>query len=195
MNIKNESHTSRRWLQRYLGLLKVAEEAELLWPQDQQCMTSTLDAPGSPAHPVDVLLQTQKHFKIQRKCTWKAVKEYYTRKNSVVSAFKVLNFNKIVAKNINRFFQGFSYTLGSSGGSYWTIQSTSGISSPRAATSVHKRMPESALQNWKKVVVRLVCFCFPWVGKKNWFKAAAPAGESMKGRRTLTWMAMTGRSM
>lgn len=69
MNIKNESHTSRRWLQRYLGLLKVAEEAELLWPQDQQCMTSTLDAPGSPAHPVDVLLQTQKHFKIQRKCT------------------------------------------------------------------------------------------------------------------------------
>lgn len=124
----------------------------------------------------------------------KQSKNTIPEKNSVVSAFKVLNFNKILAKNINRFFQGFSYTLGSSGGSYWTIQSTSGISSPRAATSVHKRMPESALQNWKKVVVRLVCFCFPWVGKKNWFKAAAPAGESMKGR-TLTWMAMTGRSM
>lgn len=53
-------------------------------------------------------------------------------------------------------------TLGSSGGSYWTIQSTSGMSRPRAATSVHSRMPESALQNWKKVVVRLVCFCLPW---------------------------------
>lgn len=44
--------------QSYLGLLEVAEEAELLWPQDQQCMTSTLDPSGSPAHPVDVLLQT-----------------------------------------------------------------------------------------------------------------------------------------
>lgn len=53
-------------------------------------------------------------------------------------------------------------TFGSSGGSYWTIQSTSGMSSPLAATSVHSRMPESALQNWKKVVVRLVCFCLPW---------------------------------
>lgn len=52
-------------------------------------------------------------------------------------------------------------TFGSSGGSYWTIQSTSGMSSPLAATSVHSRMPESALQNWKKVVVRLVCFCLP----------------------------------
>lgn len=52
-------------------------------------------------------------------------------------------------------------TFGSSGGSYWTIQSTSGISRPLAATSVQRRMPESALQNWKNVVVLLVCFCFP----------------------------------
>lgn len=53
--------TARRagaWLQRYLGLFEVAEEAELLWPQDQQSVTSALDASGSPAHPVDVLLQT-----------------------------------------------------------------------------------------------------------------------------------------
>lgn len=45
-------------LQRYLGLFEVAEEAELLWAQDQQRMASALDASGSPAHPVDVLLQT-----------------------------------------------------------------------------------------------------------------------------------------
>lgn len=53
------------------------------------------------------------------------------------------------------------YSRGSSGGSNWTIQSTSGMSRPRAATSVHSSIPESALQNWKKVVVRFVCFCFP----------------------------------
>lgn len=53
------------------------------------------------------------------------------------------------------------YSLGSSGGSYCTIQSTAGMSRPRAATSVHSRIPVSALQNWKKVVVRFVCFCFP----------------------------------
>jgi hypothetical protein len=28
-------------------------------------------------------------------------------------------------------------------------------------------MPESALQNWKKVVVRFVCFCLPWKEKEN----------------------------
>jgi len=53
------------------------------------------------------------------------------------------------------------FTLGSSGGSNWTIQSTSGISRPRAATSVHSNVPELALQNSKKVVVRFCCFCFP----------------------------------
>ena len=35
--------------------------------------------------------------------------------------------------------------------------------SPLAATSVQRRMPESALQKEKKVVVRFVCFCFPWM--------------------------------
>lgn len=70
-------------------------------------------------------------------------------------------------------------TFGSSGGSYWTIQSTSGISRPLAATSVQRRMPESALQNWKNVVVLFVCFCFPWkfvktkVGFCRVFKRAA----------------------
>lgn len=44
-------------------------------------------------------------------------------------------------------------------------------------------MPESALQNWKKVVVRLVCFCFPWIGKKKRLKAAACAGESTKEKK------------
>lgn len=72
-------------------------------------------------------------------------------------------------------------TLGSSGGSYCTIQSTSGISSPRAATSVHSRMPESALQNWKKVVVRLVCFCLPCEMKqsKETLRTAAAAGQHL----------------
>lgn len=54
------------------------------------------------------------------------------------------------------------HTLGSSGGSYCTIQSTAGMSSPLAATSVHNKIPDSALQNWKNVVVRFVCCCLPW---------------------------------
>lgn len=72
-------------------------------------------------------------------------------------------------------------TLGSSGGSYCTIQSTSGMSSPRAATSVHSRMPESALQNWKKVVVRLVCFCLPceMIQSKGTLRTAAAAGQHL----------------
>lgn len=53
------------------------------------------------------------------------------------------------------------YTFGSSGGSNCTIQSTAGISNPRAATSVQSSVPDSALQNWKNVVVRFVCFCLP----------------------------------
>lgn len=64
-------------------------------------------------------------------------------------------------------------TLGSSGGSYCTIQSTSGISSPLAATSVHNSIPESALQNWKNVVVRLFCFCLP----QNRIKTSIRAGN------------------
>ena len=42
-------------------------------------------------------------------------------------------------------------TLGSDGGSYCMIQSTSGMSKPRAATSVQIRIPSLALQNLKKV--------------------------------------------
>lgn len=55
------------WLQSYLGLLQVAEEAKLLWPQDQQSMTPALDTSGSPAHPVDVLLWTIKKTKTASK--------------------------------------------------------------------------------------------------------------------------------
>ena len=42
------------------------------------------------------------------------------------------------------------------------IQSTRGISKPRAATSVQRSVPDSALQNSKNVVVRFCCFCFPY---------------------------------
>jgi hypothetical protein len=44
------------------------------------------------------------------------------------------------------------------GGSNWMTQSTAGISRPRAATSVAKRVPESALQNSKNRAVRVFCF-------------------------------------
>lgn len=43
------------------------------------------------------------------------------------------------------------------------IQSTRGMSRPRAATSVQRRIPEEALQNSKKVLVRFCCFCLPCV--------------------------------
>jgi len=43
------------------------------------------------------------------------------------------------------------------------IQSTLGISSPRAATSVQSRIPVGALQNSKNVFVRFCCFCLPWI--------------------------------
>ena len=60
-------------------------------------------------------------------------------------------------------YRSVPFTLGSSGGSNCTIQSTSGISRPRAATSVHSNVPELALQNSKNVVVRFCCFCFPYM--------------------------------
>lgn len=41
------------------------------------------------------------------------------------------------------------------------IQSTAGISKPRAATSVQSKIPFSALQNSKNVFVRFCCFCRP----------------------------------
>lgn len=41
------------------------------------------------------------------------------------------------------------------------IQSTLGMSRPRAATSVQRRIPVGALQNSKKVLVRFCCFCLP----------------------------------
>lgn len=41
------------------------------------------------------------------------------------------------------------------------IQSTRGMSRPRAATSVQRRMPDVALMNSKKVSVRFCCFCLP----------------------------------
>ena len=53
------------------------------------------------------------------------------------------------------------YSLGSSGGSYCTIQSTCGMSRPRAATSVQSSMPALAAQKSKKVVVRLFCLRSP----------------------------------
>lgn len=54
------------------------------------------------------------------------------------------------------------YSRVSSGGSNCTIQSTCGMSSPLAATSVHSRIPLLASQNEKKVQVRFCCFCLPW---------------------------------
>lgn len=44
---------------------------------------------------------------------------------------------------------------------------TSGMSRPRAATSVHNKMPFSALQKSKKVEVRFCCFCFPWISRQS----------------------------
>lgn len=54
------------------------------------------------------------------------------------------------------------YSRGSSGGSYCTIQSTCGMSRPRAATSVQSKMPDFAWQNEKNVHVRFCCFCLPY---------------------------------
>ena len=41
------------------------------------------------------------------------------------------------------------------------------MSRPRAATSVHNKMPFSALQKSKKVEVRFCCFCFPWISRQS----------------------------
>lgn len=97
LTLKPTATQAGGWLQRYLGLLEVAEKAELLWPQDQQGMTSALDAPGCPAHPVDVLLQMikkQKRFKIYMKIQFKNIR---LEKKSVTSAFKVFNFNTMLS--------------------------------------------------------------------------------------------------
>jgi len=39
------------------------------------------------------------------------------------------------------------------------------MSKPRAATSVHNRTPEVALQNSKNVDVRFCCFWRPWMSR------------------------------
>lgn len=62
---------------------------------------------------------------------------------------KISNFHEfMISVKLEKYnlIESFN-TLGSSGGSNWTIQSTAGISNPRAATSVHSRVPDSALQN------------------------------------------------
>ena len=51
------------------------------------------------------------------------------------------------------------------------IQSTRGISNPLAATSVQRRIPDSALQNSKNVFVRFCCFCLPYPGGQYTFHA------------------------
>lgn len=44
----------------HLGLFEEAEEAELLWPEDEERVASAVDASGRPAHSVDVLLCAQR---------------------------------------------------------------------------------------------------------------------------------------
>lgn len=83
------------------------------------------------------------------------------------------------------------YSLVSFGGSYCTIQSTAGMSKPRAATSVHSKMPDSALQNWKNTDVRLACFCLPYK-TEYYVKSIEITDPSML---QLTWIEFTGRSM
>ena len=50
-------------------------------------------------------------------------------------------------------------------GSNWMIQSTTlGISNPRAATLVYKRVPVYCFRsNWKKIVIHFTCFYRPCV--------------------------------
>lgn len=124
-----------------------------------------------------------------------------------VNLINIISLNewKIIDGKMSKNRMETSYTLGSSGGSNWTIQSTAGMSKPRAATSVHKSVPDSALQNWKNVVVRLVCFCFPWIIRVNviWcMKSGLVINcifETVQTNHTkcdtLTWIDVTGKSM
>ena len=47
------------------------------------------------------------------------------------------------------------------------IQSTNGMSRPRAATSVQSKIASLAFTNWKNVCVLLFCFCLPWEKHKH----------------------------
>lgn len=42
----------------YFGLFEEAQEAELLWPEDQERVAFAVDASSCSAHSVDVLLRT-----------------------------------------------------------------------------------------------------------------------------------------
>lgn len=62
------------------------------------------------------------------------------------------------------------------------IQSTLGISRPRAATSVQSKIPVGALQNSKKVLVRFCCFCFPCQEKKRGKKGQKSSLDYRRGK-------------
>lgn len=64
------------------------------------------------------------------------------------------------------------------------IQSTFGMSSPLAATSVQSKMPFSALQNSKKVFVRFCCFCLPCISYVQY--RSARSVHSMRTCRSRT---------
>lgn len=46
----------------YLGLFEEAQEAQLLWAEDEEGVASSVDASGRSAHSVDVLLWAEGDF-------------------------------------------------------------------------------------------------------------------------------------
>lgn len=56
--LKSFPSGTRNGVDVHLSLFKETEEAQFLWPQDQEGVASAVDASGSSAHPVDVLLWT-----------------------------------------------------------------------------------------------------------------------------------------
>ena len=77
--------------------------------------------------------------------------------NSIISAFPSFPCRAVRPTR-------WTKTSASDGGSHWKTQSISSMSTPRAMTSVHRRIALSSSLNFFRIFVRF-CFIFPWIDR------------------------------
>ena len=127
-------------VQGHVGLFQVSEEAELLGPEDHEGVALAALAPGGPAHPVDVLLGVVRrvvlHDPVHVRDIQPAGSHVRTQKDPGVSIAILQKLKLIIVE----------------------VESTQLIMNLETNFSVSQLN-----RTWKNVVVRLVCFCLPWI--------------------------------
>ncbi len=123
---------------------EVFQEAQFFWNKKKEGSSSSALSSSCSAYSVNVLLQGEVNVISgwgNTKTEWRIKNKSHHNWASRLTRCKEKPW--VQKKSVG------SGTLGSSGGSYWMIQSTAGMSRPLAATSVQSRMPFSALQKSK----------------------------------------------